>query len=118
MGVPKPGSHRAMQKGCRCNMITNQFGIGVGTLVGSYQFIINPECKLHEHTTTYFDEPPRNPPPPRPRVYPERNNFVYPPPASGPGAKIIRQRRGIVVGDRPRLPLDSSGRHQVDRSEQ
>jgi len=41
-------------------MIQNQYGLGVGTGLGLRQYIITPGCPLHEYTTAYLDESPRD----------------------------------------------------------
>ena len=57
MATPAPGSHAAVRLGCKCDMLVNQLGLGVGPSNSMRHYMLNPECKIHDHTTTYIAPP-------------------------------------------------------------
>lgn len=45
--LPNPGSHRAVMNGCKCNMLTNQFGRGSDLSGLTVHWEIDPSCTMH-----------------------------------------------------------------------
>lgn len=48
--TPNPGSKAAIEQGCKCPQMDNNWGAGIGWVVdGEPMFCYNLECPLHGH---------------------------------------------------------------------
>lgn len=63
MRQPSPGSHDALQEGCRCSPHANQFGLGTpeGSRVWP-AFEIHPLCPVHDAGYSWEPPAPYTPP--------------------------------------------------------
>ena len=45
--VPPPGSKEAVELGCKCPVIDNHYGRGIGEINGRMMYVISGDCPLH-----------------------------------------------------------------------
>lgn len=55
MQIPPPGSFAAMRKGCVCNMLVNQMGLGIDRY--KRMFIVDEACTMHQQNRDYAMPP-------------------------------------------------------------
>ena len=113
MSLPKPGSHLARYKGCTCDMIENQFGLGVGTMLGTRQFLITPGCPLHEHGATYYDEPGADIAAKRPGLLPQGDRARSNASTNRRWRDQLFQGNSIMDGARSGLSTDNKGNRNI-----
>lgn len=53
--IPPPGSFAAMKRGCKCNMLINQMGLGVDRY--KRMFIVEEACTIHQQDRDYAMPP-------------------------------------------------------------
>lgn len=114
MGKALPGSHTAKYMGCTCDMIQNQFGLGVGTPMGTRMFVISPECPVHEHGTTYYDEPSSSVAIKRHGLLPQGNSVLRNASASRTWREVLFKGNSIMDGNSSRLSRDSKSNRNLD----